>query len=168
MLWYSAGMKRVLTLCVVREDGKVLLGMKKRGFGEGIWNGFGGKVEAAETIEEGAYRELFEEVGVQAEKVEPAGRLTFSFASEPDEQLEVHVFTVTKYQGVPSETEEMRPQWFAEGEIPFAQMWADDVYWVPYVLAGKQFVGTFHFDQPATGDRPAVILKHTLHEVERL
>lgn len=32
----------------------VLLGMKKRGFGAGKWNGFGGKVQPGETIEEAA------------------------------------------------------------------------------------------------------------------
>ena len=39
---------KLLTLVVVIERGpggvRVLLGRKKRGFGEGYWNGFGGKV----------------------------------------------------------------------------------------------------------------------------
>jgi len=35
--------------------------MKKRGFGEGKWNGFGGKNKAKETIIETALRELHEE-----------------------------------------------------------------------------------------------------------
>jgi hypothetical protein len=39
-------MKKLLTLCIVHQNDKVLLGMKKRGFGMGRWNGFGGKVEA--------------------------------------------------------------------------------------------------------------------------
>ena len=47
---------KLLTLTFVRESAKVLLGYKKRGFGEGRWNGFGGKVEPGETIEEGAKR----------------------------------------------------------------------------------------------------------------
>ncbi|CAN0505072.1 unnamed protein product, partial [Ectocarpus sp. 12 AP-2014] len=37
------------------DDSKeILLGMKKRGFGEGKWNGFGGKVESGESVEEAA------------------------------------------------------------------------------------------------------------------
>ena len=47
---------KILTLLFVLEPGRVLLGMKKRGFGMGRWNGFGGKVQAGETIEEGAIR----------------------------------------------------------------------------------------------------------------
>lgn len=48
----------------------------------------------------------------------------------------------------------MRPKWFAttpESEsadqppIPFSQMWADDVYWMPLLLADKPFVGRADF-----------------------
>ena len=45
--------KKVLTLVYIRDDEKILLGLKKRGFGTGKWNGFGGKVQAGETILEG-------------------------------------------------------------------------------------------------------------------
>ena len=38
-------MKKLLTLTIIYQHPKVLLGMKKRGFGAGRWNGFGGKVE---------------------------------------------------------------------------------------------------------------------------
>jgi len=38
------------------EQDRILLGMKKRGFGAGWWNGFGGKVQQGETIEEAAKR----------------------------------------------------------------------------------------------------------------
>ena len=47
---------KLLTLVLVCNADKVLLGMKKRGFGEGRWNGFGGKVETGETIPEAAVR----------------------------------------------------------------------------------------------------------------
>ena len=47
---------KLLTLVFVLEPGKVLLGLKKRGFGVGWWNGFGGKVQPGETVEMGAKR----------------------------------------------------------------------------------------------------------------
>jgi hypothetical protein len=31
--------KRILTLCIIHKNSKILLGMKKRGFGVGFWNG---------------------------------------------------------------------------------------------------------------------------------
>ena len=47
---------KVLTLAFVRRPSEILLGFKKRGFGVGLWNGFGGKVEPGETIEAAAKR----------------------------------------------------------------------------------------------------------------
>ena len=47
---------KVLTLAFVRDESQILLGLKKRGFGMGRWNGFGGKVELWETIAAGARR----------------------------------------------------------------------------------------------------------------
>lgn len=37
--------RKLLTLTVIRNESEVLLGYKKRGFGYGKCNGFGGKVE---------------------------------------------------------------------------------------------------------------------------
>lgn len=48
--------RKIFTLAMVRKTNALLLGLKKKGFGEGKWNGFGGKVEKDETISEGAVR----------------------------------------------------------------------------------------------------------------
>ena len=47
---------KLYTLAFVLDAGKILLGMKKRGFGVGRWNGFGGKVDPGESIEGAAKR----------------------------------------------------------------------------------------------------------------
>ena len=47
---------KLLTLAFVKTPTNILLGYKKRGFGMGRWNGFGGKVEVGETIEGAAKR----------------------------------------------------------------------------------------------------------------
>ena len=70
---------------VLNKTGRcVLLGLKKRGFGEGRWNGFGGKLEAGETMEQCAARELCEESGLRCEPthLEPRGRLHFNMLSK--------------------------------------------------------------------------------------
>uniref|UniRef100_A0AAZ3PQ74 Uncharacterized protein n=1 Tax=Oncorhynchus tshawytscha TaxID=74940 RepID=A0AAZ3PQ74_ONCTS len=41
---------KLLTLVLVVQPGRVLLGMKKRWFGAGKWNGFGGKVQPGRLL----------------------------------------------------------------------------------------------------------------------
>lgn len=139
--------RKVFTLCVVHEHPRVLLGMKKRGFGEGRWNGFGGKVQEGETVEAAALRELSEEAGIALGSIERVGRLDFEFAATPNEVLEVHIFRGADVQGEPTESDEMKPQWFHVNEIPFAGMWPDDRHWFPMFLEGKKFCGRFLFGE---------------------
>ena len=136
---------KILTLCLTLKNDKILLGMKKRGFGEGRWNGFGGKIEEGETIIEAAIREMKEESGLIAEELEEIGITTFQFL-DTGKILEVHIFNVLKYSGEMIETEEMRPQWFNLNEIPFESMWPDDIYWMPLFLKGNKFKGEFVFE----------------------
>jgi 8-oxo-dGTP diphosphatase/2-hydroxy-dATP diphosphatase len=134
--------------------------MKKRGFGAGRWNGFGGKVNEGETVEEAAARELYEEAGIQvyADRLERIGSIEFDF-EEGSKPLEVHIFKALEWQGEPRETEEMRPQWFHVDEIPFGEMWSDDPYWMPHFLKGRRFKARFLFDQPSTAEYNARILE---------
>ncbi|MEK7095243.1 MAG: 8-oxo-dGTP diphosphatase, partial [Patescibacteria group bacterium] len=111
-------MKKQLTLCIICKDRQVLLGMKKRGFGVGRWNGFGGKVENKETIETSAIREMKEEVNLEPKEMHKVGIIEFSFENDP-KILEVHIFKVGDFIGEPKESEEMKPEWFNFDEIPF-------------------------------------------------
>ena len=72
-------MKKIQTLCVIHQHPKILLGMKKRGFGAGRWNGFGGKVKDGEEIEDALIREIWEEAGIVVSKIEHFGILNFEF-----------------------------------------------------------------------------------------
>ena len=48
---------RKCSLLFLRNGEKILLAMKKKGFGEGKYNGVGGKQEKGEDIEQTAIRE---------------------------------------------------------------------------------------------------------------
>lgn len=137
--------KKILTLCLVYQHPKILLGLKKRGFGQSKWNGFGGKVQAGETIEEAALRELREEAGIIGGDLVKVGINEFEFVGNP-EILEVHIFQTDKFSGEPVESEEMKPKWFEIQDVPFAEMWVDDRHWFPMFLAGKRFHGKFLFE----------------------
>ena len=152
-------MKTLLTLCLLYQHPNILLGMKKRGFGVGKWNGFGGKVLLTETIEEAARREVREEAGIEIKDLTKVGILDFIF-TDRTEVLEVHVFKSEEFSGIVTESEEMKPQWFHIDEIPFDQMWPDDPFWMPLFLSGKKFKGAFSFGESDT------ILKQQLVEVE--
>lgn len=126
---------------------ELLLGMKNRGFGSGKYNGFGGKVEPGETIENAAARELNEECGVavNAGDLKRAARLEFFFPTQPDWDQVVHVFLAKRWQGEPVETREMTPAWFGMQALPYKKMWVDDPYWLPLVLQGEYIEATFTF-----------------------
>lgn len=153
--------KKILTLCIIHQQFKILLGMKKRGFGRGRWNGFGGKVKEREDILTAAKRELQEEAGLIALDMEQLGILNFQWQGKPD-ILQVNVFKTSQFQGEPQETEEMKPCWFGIKEIPFEKMWQDDKYWLPLFLADKKFKGGFLFD-----DKDNILAKN-LAEVKSL
>ncbi len=158
-------MKKILaTLCLVYQHPKILLGMKKRGFGVGRWNGFGGKVKEEESIEKAAKREVLEESGLKVKTLSKKGVLDFEFKDET-ENIEVHVFKIADFIGEPVESEEMKPQWFSVEEIPFDKMWPDDKYWLPYFLEDKNFYGRFLFDHPSGSDYTSKILEREIKEI---
>ncbi|MFA5359042.1 MAG: 8-oxo-dGTP diphosphatase [Patescibacteria group bacterium] len=153
--WTTTG--KIMTLCLIMEADKILLGMKKRGFGAGRWNGFGGKVHEGETIEEALHRELQEEAGVTVKTIEKRGVIDFD---NNGKMLTVHIFKGTEIVGSPSESEEMLPKWFDINELPFETMWPDDKYWLPLFLADKKFTGKFIFDADDN------VLSYELNEVD--
>jgi 8-oxo-dGTP diphosphatase/2-hydroxy-dATP diphosphatase len=132
------------TLVMIQKDNQILLGMKKRGFGAGWWNGFGGKVMEGENIEAAAIREVKEEVGLVAKNLRPRGVLHFTFEDE-DKIHEATLFECREFEGDPIESEEMKPQWFNITEMPYSEMWPADKIWFPVYLEGRSITGNFHF-----------------------
>ncbi|MBI5650968.1 MAG: 8-oxo-dGTP diphosphatase [Chloroflexi bacterium] len=135
------------TLVFLLKENQILLGYKKQRFGAGKWNGFGGKIEDGESIASAAARELREEssVIVAPDDLILVARIEFFFPAKPEWDQIVHAFIARHWIGEPTESDEMRPQWFDTNAIPYATMWADDQHWLPRVLRGARVNAKFTF-----------------------
>jgi 8-oxo-dGTP diphosphatase len=132
------------TLLFVIVDRKVLLIRKKRGLGAGKINGPGGKLDAGETPQQCALREVSEELCIDAINPQSRGELRFQFID--DYSIHVHVFVADQYRGEPTETDEAIPLWYDIADVPYTEMWADDRVWLPVVLEDSGVDGRFTFD----------------------
>ncbi|KAG6917604.1 hypothetical protein DXG01_001833 [Tephrocybe rancida] len=116
----------------------------------------GGKVEAEETSQEAALRELEEEAGITA-PLEHAGTLLFTSGIE-DVANHIEIYRADEYSGVITETDEMRPEWFSlpstdptdpvltsAPPMPFDLMWDTDHYWMPLLFSKTKFAGRVDF-----------------------
>lgn len=136
------------TLLFLQKEDEILLAMKKRGFGAGRWNGVGGKLDDGETIEQATIRECQEEIGVTPQEFHKVAELDFYGGSTEEAwNMFVHAYICTEWEGEPHETEEMAPKWYKIDEIPYTDMWEDDIHWLPKVLGGESVRATFTFDE---------------------
>jgi 8-oxo-dGTP diphosphatase len=161
----------IVTSVLLRRTGpdgrpEVLAGLKKTGFGAGLVNCPGGKLEPGESPEEAVVRELAEETGMTLAvgDLKPAAELVFRFPDVPEwDDLRLHYFTATKFAGEPRESAEFAAQWMAEADLPYDRMWDDSRLWLPLVLAGEYVVMdvtyagrstvAFHTREPSPGGR---------------
>ncbi|MDB5254504.1 MAG: hydrolase [Parcubacteria group bacterium] len=139
-------MKKTTLIFCVKED-QILLAMKKRGFGSGKWNGYGGKVEETENISSAAVRELKEESNLIAEEKDLKQVAVVNFYFDGEHKFECHVFLLKEWNGDAEETEEMNPKWFPKNELPYSEMWVADAKWLPIVLENKQILVTVNFNK---------------------
>jgi 8-oxo-dGTP pyrophosphatase MutT (NUDIX family) len=155
---FVASKSKEYTLVVVTESKhtqRILLGLKNRGFGVGMYNSFGGKFDHPdETVEQCASRELQEETNIlvtaNVMKRHKVGILRMTFEDSPTEMI-LHLFHVyidaTKH--TIQDCEEITPQWFDDWhQIPLDNMFADDSLWLTQLLTSKVPIsmnGWYHF-----------------------
>lgn len=136
-------------LCYLDKNNQYLLLLKSKGkFGEGLWNAPGGKIEPKEKPEEAVKREVLEETGLRVLELIKAGSLKFFFGkSKQIPDWFVNVFVCSKFEGEVNESHEGKLLWFNKNTLPYDEMWADDRHWLPLLIDGKKFEGTFIFSE---------------------
>ncbi|MBW1669117.1 MAG: 8-oxo-dGTP diphosphatase [Deltaproteobacteria bacterium] len=136
------------TLCEITNEGGLLLQRKSVGrFGEGKWNGPGGKVQPGETPLECVVREVLEETGLKVGDLTHHGAIDFYFGEKQSPDWKVHIYSTSTFTGEPKPSDEGELAWFGYDEIPYAEMWQDDLYWLPPVLQGMKVQGFFVYDE---------------------
>lgn len=142
--WENWPAEMPATLLFVVQEDNVLLIEKQRGIGAGKVNGPGGKIDPGESSYDCAVREVQEELHIEVTDAVKMGELFFDMSTMPN--IYCHVYVGTQFKGTPTETDEAIPRWTKISEIPYDQMWEDDKYWLPQMLAGQKFIGKFIFD----------------------
>lgn len=143
--WYSWVPTERAVLCYLKHDDRFLLIHKKTGLGAGKINAPGGRIEPGETPIAAAVRETEEETGIIP--LNPVQRAEVSFIFTNGYSLKGEIFFAEEHRGVMlNETKEAIPFWCPGDEIPYADMWEDDILWLPIALAGDYVRGFFIFD----------------------
>ena len=138
---------RTVLLYLIRNN-KILLGLKKDGFSIGKLNGVGGVIEPNESSNEAVVREAKNEIGITPTYYSKVGELEFLLWHKGEHQKNfLEVYLCEEWEGEIQETSSAAPNWMPCDDLPFAQMWPTDQYWLPQIIAGEQVKGVFEYDK---------------------
>ena len=136
-------LERATLVYLVRGE-SVLLIRKLRGHGAGKVNAPGGRVEAGESVEACAIREVAEEVGIRVDALALRALLRYH---DPAEGFAMagFAFVSLDFHGTCARTAEADPFWCRADDIPYDEMWENDRVWLPRVLRGECLRADFRF-----------------------
>lgn len=120
-------MNKMTTLCYLEKDGRYLMlhrVKKKNDENHDKWIGVGGHFEENESPEDCMKREIFEETGFIATKWRYRGVVTFVSDVYPTEEM--HLFTVTEWNGEQKECDEGVLEWIEKPRLLSLPMWEGD------------------------------------------
>jgi 8-oxo-dGTP diphosphatase len=138
---------KLATLCYLRRDGQTLMVhrvKKANDMHAGKWNGLGGKLEAGETPEECAVREIYEEAGFVARNPQLKGILTFP-AFDDFEDWYVFVYVVTDFEGVLIDSPEGDLRWIDNEELSSLNLWEGDATFLTWLDREGIFSAKFSY-----------------------
>ena len=149
---------KLATLCYVRHNGQTLMlyrNKKENDVHEGKWNGLGGKLEAGESPEECAIREVKEESGLIVSNPRLRGILTFPLFT-PNDDWYVFLFQFNGYDGELIESPEGELAWVDDDKVLDLNLWEGDRYFLKWLYEGKFFSAKFNY-------RSGRLIDHQVH-----
>ena len=114
--------ERIAALALVQGN-EVLLAQRsfQSDWAPGMWHVPGGKVEAGETVEAAALREITEEIGVEVQLVDVAFRGIVAYDQASGRHVDTFCFSTNRWTGNPSIKEPQKCEaldWFALDSMP--------------------------------------------------
>lgn len=128
------------TLCYLEKDGAYLMLhriKKKNDENQGKWIGVGGKLEEGESPEECARREIQEETGLFAQRLEFRGVITF-VSDEWDAEV-MYLFTSKEFSGELKECDEGELAWIPIDQVEKLPSWEGDRIFLEEMRKRKDF-----------------------------
>ncbi|HUF38345.1 MAG TPA: 8-oxo-dGTP diphosphatase [Anaerolineales bacterium] len=137
------------TLCYIKRGDRTLMlhrNKKENDVHKGKWNGLGGKFLPGETPEDCAAREVFEESGLRAERLDLCGVITFPLFSH-DSDWYVFVFIVTAFGGELAESPEGELAWIPDRDLLDLNLWEGDRIFLPWLARPEFFSARFIYEK---------------------
>lgn len=137
---------KLATLIYLKRAGQTLMIhriKKERDIHAGKWNGLGGKLEAGESPEACAIREVREESGLEIKNLRYGGLLVF--AGFKGEDWYVWAFTADQFDGQLIDSNEGNLKWIPDDEIRSLPLWPSDLLFLDWLQAGKIFSARFSY-----------------------
>lgn len=101
----------------------------------GKYNGLGGKLEPGEDLLSGMRREILEEAGIEALRLELRGTLSWPGFGKQGEDWFAGLFLVHEYRGTPMQgCAEGDLVWVPRAEVLSLPMWEGDQHFLPLVF----------------------------------
>lgn len=138
------------TLCYLVHEDMTCLAKKTRGAGVGMRCGYGGKVEADESLLQCLYNEVLDEtngVKINTSRTEKVAVIDFHNRKKSGGTFifKVHAYLVYDWEGCIQESAEMKdPQMYFIEKLPYDEMMPSDGVWLPLVFHNCKFMAEVH------------------------
>jgi len=139
---------KLASLCYLRDGAQTLMLHRNKhpsDYHFGKWNGLGGKLLAGETPEEGARREIKEESGLEVERLEFKGIITFPLFDGVEDWY-VFLFNGFATTGTLSNPPEGDLRWVASNALDDLELWQGDRIFLPWLEQEHFFSAKFRYE----------------------